>query len=101
MRLGGVQMQTNFALRPDLVTLPIPALSGSAAVPSTLDAEPCLGRMTGRICLTNNCAERALRGIALGRRNWTFAGSQRGADRAAIMLTIITTCRLNKVDPKA
>src|SRR4051812_22875664 len=55
----------------------------------------------GRICLTNNCAERALRGIALGRRNWTFAGSQRGADPAAIMLTMITTCRLNDVDPKA
>ncbi|UWU83055.1 IS66 family transposase [Bradyrhizobium yuanmingense] len=55
----------------------------------------------GRICLTNNCAERALRGIALGRRNWTFAGSQRGTDRAAIMLTMITTCRLNDVDPKA
>jgi transposase len=55
----------------------------------------------GRICLTNNCAERALRGIAVGRRNWTFAGSQRGADRAAIMLTMITTCRLNDVDPKA
>jgi transposase len=55
----------------------------------------------GRICLTNNCAERALRGIALGRRNWTFAGSQRGADRTAIMLTMITTCRLNEVDPKA
>ncbi|MET4214731.1 transposase domain-containing protein, partial [Bradyrhizobium sp. LA2.1] len=46
-------------------------------------------------------AERALRGIALGRRNWTFAGSLRGADRAAIMLTMITTCRLNDVDPKA
>jgi hypothetical protein len=55
----------------------------------------------GRICLTNNCAERALRGIAVGRRNWTFAGSQRGADRAAVMLTMITTCRLNDVDPKA
>lgn len=55
----------------------------------------------GRICLTNNAAERALRGIALGRRNWTFAGSQRGADRAAIMLTFIMTCRLNDVDPKA
>jgi transposase len=55
----------------------------------------------GRICLTNNGAERALRGVALGRRNWTFAGSQRGADRAAIMLTMITTCRLNDVDPKA
>ena len=55
----------------------------------------------GRICLSNNAAERALRGIALGRRNWTFAGSLRGADRAAIMLTMITTCRLNDVDPKA
>ena len=42
-----------------------------------------------------------MRGIALGRRNWTFAGSLRGADRAAIMLTMITTCRLNDVDPKA
>ncbi|MER9946205.1 transposase [Mesorhizobium sp. M0092] len=55
----------------------------------------------GRICLSNNAAERALRGIALGRRNWTFAGSQRGADRAAVMLTLITTARLNDVDPKA
>lgn len=55
----------------------------------------------GRICLTNNAAERALRSVALGRRNWTFAGSQRGADRAAVMLTVITTCRLNDVDPKA
>jgi transposase len=55
----------------------------------------------GRVCLTNNAAERALRGIALGRRNWTFAGSQRGADRTAVILTLITTCRLNDVDPKA
>ena len=55
----------------------------------------------GRVCLTNNAAERALRNVALGRRNWTFAGSQRGADRAAVMLTVITTCRLNDIDPKA
>lgn len=55
----------------------------------------------GRICLSNNAAERSLRGVAVGRRNWTFAGSQRGADRAAVMLTMITTCRLNDVDPKA
>ena len=55
----------------------------------------------GRICLSNNAAERSLRGVALGRRNWTFAGSLRGADRAAVMLTMITTCRLNDVDPKA
>ncbi|MET4754475.1 hypothetical protein ABIB08_008854 [Bradyrhizobium sp. RT11b] len=42
-----------------------------------------------------------MRGIALGRRNWTFAGSQRGADRAAVMLTLITSARLNDIDPKA
>ena len=39
--------------------------------------------------------------MALGRRNWTFAGSQRGADRAAVMLTLIRTARLNDVDPQA
>src|SRR5215510_2941709 len=39
----------------------------------------------GRICLTNNAAERALRGFALGRKSWLFAGSERGADRAAVM----------------
>lgn len=55
----------------------------------------------GRICLSNNAAERSLRGIALGRRSWTFAGSQRGADRCAFMLTMITTAKLNDVDPQA
>ena len=43
----------------------------------------------GRVCLTNNAAERALRGFALGRKSWLFAGSERGADRAAIMATLI------------
>ena len=37
----------------------------------------------GRICLTNNAAERCLRGIALGRKSWLFAGSDRGGERAA------------------
>jgi transposase len=55
----------------------------------------------GRICLSNNAAERALRGIALGRRNWTFAGSDRGGERAAALYTLITTARLNDVDPQA
>ena len=55
----------------------------------------------GRICLTNNAAERALRGIAVGRRNWTFAGSDRGADRAAAAYTLIETARLNDVGPRA
>ncbi len=55
----------------------------------------------GRICLTNNAAERALRGFALGRRCWLFAGSERGADRAATMTTLIMTAKLNDVDPQA
>jgi hypothetical protein len=55
----------------------------------------------GRICLTNNAAERALRGVALGRKSWLFAGSDRGGERAAIMYTLIQTARLNDIDPQA
>src|SRR3974390_2733076 len=55
----------------------------------------------GRICLTNNAAERALRGFALGRKSWLFAGSERGADRAAAMTTLITTAKPNDVAPLA
>jgi transposase len=55
----------------------------------------------GRICLTNNAAERALRGLALGRKSWLFAGSERGAERAAIMYTLIQTAKLNDIDPQA
>ena len=53
----------------------------------------------GRICLTNNAAEWALRGVALGRRSWLFAGSDRGGERAAY--TLFATARLNDVDPQA
>jgi transposase len=55
----------------------------------------------GRICISNNAAERALRGIALGRKAWLFAGSDRGGERAAVMLTLIQTAKLNDVDPQA
>jgi transposase len=55
----------------------------------------------GRICLSNNSAERALRGLALGRKSWLFAGSERGAERAALMYTLIQTAKLNNVDPQA
>lgn len=55
----------------------------------------------GRICMTNNAAERALRGFALGRKAWLFAGSDRGAERTAVMATLIMTARLNDIDPKA
>ena len=55
----------------------------------------------GRICLTNNAAERALRGIALGRKAWLFCGSDRGGDRAAMIYTLIVTAKMNNVDPQA
>jgi transposase len=55
----------------------------------------------GRICLTNNAAERALRGITLGRRAWLFAGSDRGGERAAAIYTLIATAKLNNIDPQA
>jgi transposase len=55
----------------------------------------------GRVCLSNNAAERALRGIALGRKAWLFAGSDRGGQRAAVMFTLIQTAKLNGVDPQA
>ncbi|MEJ2228732.1 MAG: IS66 family transposase, partial [Alphaproteobacteria bacterium] len=55
----------------------------------------------GRICLTNNAAERALRGFALGRKSWLFAGSERGANRAAAITTLIMTAKLNDIDPLA
>ena len=55
----------------------------------------------GCICLTNNAAERALRGIALGRKAWLFAGSDRGGERAAFMYTLIVTARFNDIDPQA
>jgi transposase len=55
----------------------------------------------GRICLSNNAAERALRGIALGRKSWLFAGSDRGGQRAAVMYSLIITAKMNDVDPQA
>ena len=55
----------------------------------------------GRICMSNNAAERSLRGIAIGRRNWTFCGSDSGGHRAAAIYTLIETAKLNDVDPQA
>jgi len=55
----------------------------------------------GRICLSNNAAERAVRGIALGRKSWLFAGSDRGGQRAAAMYSLIVTAKMNDVDPQA
>ena len=54
----------------------------------------------GRVCLSNNAAERALRGIALGRKSWLFCGSDRGGHRAAAMYSLIVTAKMNNVDPQ-
>lgn len=84
-----------------------PGLSRSSAVVKPVDYmlkrwERFAGFLDdGRICLTNNAAERALRGFALGRKSWLFAGSDRGADRAAAMATLIMTAKLNDIDPLA
>jgi transposase len=55
----------------------------------------------GRICMSNNAAERGLRGIALGRKSWLFAGSDRGGERAAAMYSLIVTAKMNNIDPQA
>ena len=55
----------------------------------------------GRFCMSNNAAERAVRGVAVGRRNWTFCGSDSGGRRAAAIYTLIESCKLNDVDPRA
>ncbi|MDP4024485.1 transposase, partial [Methylobacterium sp. NEAU 140] len=55
----------------------------------------------GRIALDNNAAERALRGVAVGRKNYLFAGSERGAERAAAFYTLIESAKLNGLDSEA
>ena len=55
----------------------------------------------GRLCMSNNAAERELRAVALGRRNWAFAGSDEGGRRAAAIYTLIATAKLNDVEPQA
>jgi len=55
----------------------------------------------GRICITNNAAERALRNAAIGRKSWLFVGSERGGHRTAMIYSLIMTAKLNGVDPLA
>lgn len=60
----------------------------------------CRFRDDGRIELDNNAAERALRAVALGRKNYLFAGSDSGGERAAAMYSLIGTAKLNGLDPQ-
>ena len=85
----------------------LPSLPGRSALAQAI--RYALGRMKrmtvyledGTAGIDNNAAERALRGIAVGRRNWTFAGSDRGGERAAAIYTLTETAKLNGVDPQA
>lgn len=55
----------------------------------------------GRLEISNNLVENALRGVALGRRNWMFVGSMKGGEAAALFYALAGTCRLNGVEPEA
>lgn len=55
----------------------------------------------GRICLSNNAVECALRGVAFGRKSWLCAGSERGGQHAAAMYTLIGAAKLDDIDPQA
>jgi len=54
----------------------------------------------GRLALDNNPAERALRGVAIGRKNWLFAGSDAGGRRAAALYSLIESAKLNAINPQ-
>jgi transposase len=116
--INGVASEQRHAARQERVKLLVTALEGwmrterarlsrhadtAKAIDYMLKRWPAFTRFLddGRICLTNNAAERALRGIAIGRRAWLFAGSDRGGERAAAMFTLIETAKLNNVDPQA
>jgi transposase len=55
----------------------------------------------GRLCMSNNAAERELRAVAVRRKNWTFAGSDGGGRRAAAIYALVASAKLNDVDPQA
>ncbi|WP_262029905.1 IS66 family transposase, partial [Microvirga sp. Mcv34] len=55
----------------------------------------------GRLEMSNNAAERAIRPLALGRKNYLFSGSDAGGDRAAVIYTIVETCKMNGINPQA
>ncbi|CDX20892.1 conserved hypothetical protein [Mesorhizobium plurifarium] len=61
----------------------------------------CRFTQDGRLEMTNNAAARAIRPLTLGRRNWTFLGSDSGGERAAVFYTLIQACKLNGINPEA
>ena len=60
----------------------------------------CRYTQDGRLSIDNNSAERSIRGVGIGRKNYMFFGSDSGGDRAAILYSLIETCKLNSIDPQ-
>jgi transposase len=85
----------------------LPKLSGKSELAGAIryarSRWPALTRYlaNGRLEISNNAAERAIRPLALGRKNWIFAGSDSGGERAAAIYTLIETAKLNGLDPEA
>jgi transposase len=85
----------------------LPQLSGPLDLAKAFRYIPTRWRALTRVCddgrigLDNNPAERALRGVAVERKNYLFAGSERGAERSAAFYTLIETAKLNCLDTEA
>jgi hypothetical protein len=81
----------------------LPKSPQGMAMAYTLSNWAALGRYTedGDLAIDNNGAERSLRGIAVGRRNWTFFGSDRGGKTAAVLTSFMASCQRLKIDPWA
>jgi hypothetical protein len=89
-------------LRASIETLSRKSDAG-AAIQYSLNLWPALTRYCddGRVEIDNSAAERALRGVAIGRRNYLFAGADSGGERAAAIYSLIGTAKLNGIDPEA
>jgi transposase len=74
----------------------------AAALHYSINQWEALVRYTedGRLEIDNNAAERSIRGMGVGRRNYLFFGSDTGGERAAIIYALIETCKLNEIDPQ-
>jgi transposase len=101
-RAGPLLEQLNSWLREQLNKVPKKS-SLAVAIRYALPRWPALTRYVddGLVEIDNNAAERALRTIALGRKNYLFAGSDAGGERAAIIYSLIGTAKLNDIDPQA
>ncbi|NJO33200.1 MAG: IS66 family transposase [Rhodospirillales bacterium] len=85
----------------DLTNLIRYGLSRSDAFTSERYGSTAFSLDNPAVAIDNNAAERAMRPLCLGRRNWTFAGSDRGAENAATIMTIVETAKANDLNPQA